>query len=106
MAKESTLQQSFSNSKYEALRSMSAQRGTKIYSGTGSNTGLELIALSVRETPTTFTTLVMKGDGDELAYSDLFVGGTVNLQQGDLIRPPLGYIITEFELASGSVIGT
>lgn len=106
MGKESNLQQSFSNSKYEALRSMSAQRGTKIYSGTSSNTGLSLVALSVRETPTSFTTLVMKGEGDDLAYSDLFVGGVVDLQQGDLIRPPSGYIITEFELASGSVLGT
>jgi hypothetical protein len=90
------------------LDSMSGGEGTKVYSGTGANTGLSLKALSVRETPTSFTSLAMSSGAGKtvLTEADIFVGGVVDLQQGDLIRPPQGYTITAFELASGSVLGT
>lgn len=88
------------------LGSMSGINGTKVYGGTGANTGLSIKALSVREDATAFTTLTMTGGPGGNLDKNYFIVGGATLLRGDLLVAPTGYIITAFELSAGSVLAS
>lgn len=90
------------NSIAESLMAMSGRYGSRVIGDSTARTGLHVTSISIREEPTTFTTLKCEGGGVELGET-FFLGGASATKAGDLWTAPSGYRFTEIDLASGSI---
>lgn len=102
MSKLSDVEVGYLASIAESLMAMSGRYGSRVIGDTTARTGLHVTSISIREEPTTFTTLKCEGSGVELGAT-FFLGGAAAVKTGDLWTAPTGYRFTEIDLASGSI---
>jgi hypothetical protein len=85
------------------LEIMSGRRGTVIYDGTASYTGLTYQSISIREDATAFTSLVCTDGTTTYGASHFYVGTGAACLRGDLLVAPEGFTFRSFQLSAGSI---